>query len=279
MRTLSRPATLLAACLAACGADTRLRQAESYERQGAFAQAAFAFREFAAARPDHPRAAEAHYRAGAALGFGLERCGEAAAEWEAAARLGSEPWSGRAQAALLECPDYFPLAPGTEWEYVDSQTGGANMREVVTATAAPKGLGGALVRRIYAGSRLFVTRRLSYAKADWAVREVADPARPQAGVPVLRFPFRKGMRWTSGGRVTFVVEADDARPKTRAGTFERCLKVKAQAAGLAGSWKFDYYCPGVGRVLTTIAGPGFENPNSELKSFKRPGRDKVESRE
>jgi hypothetical protein len=32
-------------------------------------------------------------------------------------------------------------------------------------------------------------------------------------------------------------------------------------------WRFDYYAPGVGRVKTTLGGPGYENPNAELSRY------------
>ena len=39
------------------------------------------------------------------------------------------------------------------------------------------------------------------------------------------------------------------------------------APGLPSSWKVDYYAPGVGRILTTLATPSFERRNTELLSY------------
>ena len=55
--------------------------------------------------------------------------------------------------------------------------------------------------------------------------------------------------------------------KVQAGAFSGCLKVRRRTSGQA-SWVFDYYCPGIGRVKTTIGIPGGENPNTELAEYK-----------
>ena len=56
---------------------------------------------------------------------------------------------------------------------------------------------------------------------------------------------------------------------TIGGTFHDCIKVREAQAGLP-AWRYDYYAPGIGRVRTTVAGPRFEKPNTELKSAKIP---------
>ena len=61
--------------------------------------------------------------------------------------------------------------------------------------------------------------------------------------------------------------ADAAEAETAAGKFTGCLKVREETQGF-DSWRFDYYCPGVGRALTTVAGTDFENPNTELLSYE-----------
>ena len=33
------------------------------------------------------------------------------------------------------------------------------------------------------------------------------------------------------------------------------------------TWRYDYYCPDVGRAKTTIGGRGYENPNTELLRY------------
>ena len=60
----------------------------------------------------------------------------------------------------------------------------------------------------------------------------------------------------------------DAAVRVRAGEFLHCVKVREQPEGASPSWKYDYYAPGVGRILTTVAGKGFENPNTELISYQ-----------
>jgi hypothetical protein len=53
----------------------------------------------------------------------------------------------------------------------------------------------------------------------------------------------------------------------KAGTFHGCVKVREREAANRNSWKYDYYCPGVGKVKTSVAGPGYENSNTELLRF------------
>ena len=161
------------------------------------------------------------------------------------------------------------------------------MREVVIATAAVRAVEsgegpdeaetsvkeGALIRSIFAGKRLFRKTRTFYVKADWAVRERVDPEDREGSLTLIKYPFTVGTKWSTlhgGRRVLFSIEGAGVSAQTRAGRFTGCLKVKSQVSGISAAWKFDYYCPGVGRVLTTVAGPGFENPNTELASFKRP---------
>ena len=239
-------------------------RAEELEKKGAFAQAAVAFRDFARADPENRRAGEALYRAGVDMGWRLGVCAEARPMWEDSARTGQMPWSGMAKLALVNCPDYFPVMPGTTWTYVDTQTGGANMREVVRAREK---VGGTVLlsREMYAGHNLYEAREQPVVKSGWEIRE--GPA------VMLRFPFVKGAHWEAKqGKATFLctVAETDAKARTRTGSYRDCLKLKVQVAGINTAWKYDYYCPGIGRVMTTVAGPGFERPNTELSEFHRP---------
>ena len=63
--------------------------------------------------------------------------------------------------------------------------------------------------------------------------------------------------------------ARGADTRTRAaGVFSGCLKVRERNSAFKTSWRYDYYCPGVGRVKITIGGPDFENPNTELLRYE-----------
>ena len=91
-----------------------------------------------------------------------------------------------------------------------------------------------------------------------------EPAGERA--PILRYPYHEGLSWQArrGGKLfTYRIDAAGVAVSVKAGSFTGCLKVKSSAAG-DPAWVFDYYCPGVGRVKTTVGVPEGENPNTEL---------------
>lgn len=248
----------LAALLAAC---SPLERAERLEKAGRLSEAAEAFEE--AARSARAEEAPKELLEAGRLWARLGDCGRAVPVFEDAAKLFGEPWRSKAKAELLVCPDYIPLVAGSTWTVGDSETGGANMRqEFKTLSAAPDGTGEVEVR-IYAGRKLFSTTRRSVRKADWRIEE-SD----KAGAPtvVLRYPFQAGTTWEAlrgDKKVRFTIDSATETVKVAAGRYSGCLRVKEQIEGM-GSWTYTYYAAGVGRVLTTVAGKGYENRNAEL---------------
>lgn len=256
--------------LAACGADQEFRKAGYLESARRHPEAARAFQGFARRYPADPRAAEALVRAGRIHARVFGRCREARPLYEQAARhFGSlGPWPGLARRGLLDCPNYFPLQDGARRVYVDSQTGGRNMTLDFRVAASGDGERGEAVGAYYAGKTRFQGYRRRYEKADWAIWESEGMDR----VRLLRYPFQVGMSWreSRNGRATeFLVESDAERVEVLAGRFFPCLKVRERLEG-AAAWKYEYYAPGVGRVKTTVGGPGFEHSNTELKSYSPP---------
>ncbi|MBI3552807.1 MAG: hypothetical protein HY077_09835 [Elusimicrobia bacterium] len=227
------------------------------------------YEKFLKDRPDDPRAAEVHVRAGE-LYSGLHRCLEARRHFEAAARgfPKLEPWAARAKGGIMGCPDYFPLESGRVWVYGDSASRGKNMRLDAEVRLSSGGAGGTILTALYAGAKQIRVERAEYKKADWMVLQRAEGD----WVPILRYPFKKGEAWNAlrgGDPLAYRIEDDDAKVKTVAGTFTNCLKVREFNRKFKGSWKYDYYAPFVGKVATTVAGPGFENPNTELVKFSQ----------
>lgn len=272
----ARPALIAAAVLAATAAFALAvfgRAAYHFqlalwdEARGRAPAAIGHFEAFLAARPEDPRAAQAHVEAGR-LYAGMQRCLEARRHFEAAARgfPDLQPWAQRARLGLMQCPDYFPLTPGRTWVYGDSASKGRAMRlewEVLSSSAGAGAVGTAL----YAGSRRLTAAEVRYDVDGWTLWQTDSDGR----YALLEFPYAKGRVWTArrGSRfLTYRIEAVDAAPRTAAGAFTGCLKVRETTRGLKGAWRYDYYCPFVGRVLTTVAGPGFENPNTELLSYR-----------
>jgi tetratricopeptide (TPR) repeat protein len=260
-----RLALLLAVALSA-GCDSYHYHAGRFDdvRRRPFA-AIRHYEQFLADRPNDPRAVEIHVRAGE-IYMDLRRCLEARRHFEAAARgwPNLQPWYDRAAGGIMACPDYFPLEEGRAWVYGDSASRGKNMRLDAQVRVSSGAAGGQVTSALYAGKKVIRTDRAEYKKSGWMVlqRSGADD-----WAPILRYPFRAGETWKAKrGRdsLVYTIVADDARVKTVAGVFTGCLKVKEFNPAIKGSWKYDYYAPFVGRVATTVGGPGFENPNTEL---------------
>lgn len=240
----------------------RYRRARYYEGVQRYPAALQEYEKLLAQSPEGARAAEAHVRAGELYARKYQRCVEARRHFEAAGRLApAEPWAGRARAGLMDCPDYFPLDSGRTWVYGDTQSGGKFMRLEWDLREA-KGDSGVVLASLFAGSRKLRSESAQYAKKDWMVLE--------GGAPILRYPYRVGASWEArrgGERLRYRIEAVGETVTTKAGTFEDCIKVREINVKLPRSFKYDYYAPFVGRVKTTVGGPGFENPNTELIRF------------
>lgn len=261
-------AFVLALSLSAC--DTYHYVAGTWQEDSRRPVAALKHYEvFLADRPKDPRACEVRLRA-AALYRGFGRCPEARAHWETAARdfPRMTACTDRAKLALLTCPDYFPLDLGRTWVYVDSASGGKAMRldwEVRRATGSVRG---AVTTALYAGNRRIRDASESYAKENWAAWRT-DVKPPE---PFLRYPFAEGQAWSAKRGETgvdWLIVSASAEVRTKAGSFKDCLKVRERDRRFPKTWRYDYYCPDVGRVKITVGGPGFENPNTELLRFDK----------
>ncbi|MBI5884229.1 MAG: hypothetical protein HZB91_14130 [Elusimicrobia bacterium] len=265
-----RPFLLL--CLAALlgGCDSLdLARAARDARAQKYLPAIKHYERFAARQPDDPRTAEALVRAADIYAGNLNRCLEARRHYEAALRRfpDAEPWAARAKAGLMACPDYFPISAGRRWTYGDTASLGKNMRLELDIKTSSGSVSAEMGTALFAGAKNIRSEVLVYAKKDWAVWEIGQDRR----VPILKFPFTAGHAWSARSgedTVEYRIESDDARVETAAGEFTGCLKVKEFNPMFGGSWKYDYYAPFVGRVKTTVGGPGFENPNTELIEYK-----------
>lgn len=267
---MTRRVLLLALAAAALGGcDTYHFLAGTWQEDARKPTAALKHYEaFLADRPKDPRSCEVRLRAAAIdRAFGL--CGDARRHWETAVRdfPRVEECASRAKLALLTCPDYFPLDAGRTWVFVDSASGGKAMRldwEVRRSTPT----GGSILTQLFAGNKRIREATETYQKEDWAIWRVDGGAREA----FLRYPFSAGQTWSgrrAGAAVDWTVESADAPVTVAAGRFSHCLKVREHDRRFARTWRFDYYCPDVGRVKTTVGGPGFENPNTELQRFDK----------
>jgi hypothetical protein len=253
-----------------CTAGMDFRSGLRSEKKGRFALAAAAYERFLERRPDGARSPEAAYRAGRIYAEEFGRCEQAVPLFEQAARRagapGSAPWAELGRLALLSCPEFFPIRQGASWVYVDSLSGGKNMRLEVSVRDSSACVRAELVGAYYAGKQRFKGYRRSSEREGWYIWESDQGGRQ----PILRYPFHRGQRWEArrrDGPISFEIVDDSAAVHVKAGSFKGCLKVKSQVAGFP-SWVYDYYCPGVGRVKTTVGVPGVENANTELASYK-----------
>ena len=280
------PLLLFSAC-----SDLEFRQARRLEDKREFDRAAASFERVLEKSPGGARETEVLVRLGRIYAEEFGRCERAVPLFEAAARMGapssrrppttfpmaagtaslpappergrapSVDWPALARRALMSCPDYFPLRDGARWVFVDSQSGGANMRLDIALSRSSSTANAA--GAYFAGRERFKEYRRSYEVEDFILWE-GEPAGERA--PILRYPYHEGLSWQArrGGKLfTYHIDAAGVSVSVMAGSFSGCLKVKSSAAG-DPAWVFDYYCPGVGRVKTTVGVPEGENPNTEL---------------
>ena len=229
---------------------------------------------FLASRPRDPRSCEMRLRAAELYRLTFGRCQEARRHYEAAARdfPRVNACVERAKAGLLQCPDYFPLDRGRTWVYVDSDTKGKAMRLDWEVRRSSGLAGGMILTALFAGNKRIKEGAESYLKEDWAVWRAGGGGREA----ILRYPYFEGQTWR-GARLTgktktgveWRVVSSSAAVKVAAGAFTDCLKVREHDLRYPQTWRYDYYCPDVGRVKTTVGGPGYENPNTELFRFDK----------
>lgn len=260
-----RPLVLAAAAVLLAGCDAYHYLAGTWrEDTRRPVEAVRHYEAFLASRPKDPRSCEVRLRLAELYRRTFGRCEEARVHYETAARdfPRQAECLNRARAGLLSCPDYMPVEAGRTWVYVDSESGGRALRQEAETGASS----GTITTGFFAGNNRVLVKTESYAKADWAVWRADKDGRE----PILRYPYNEATRWTvKRGRseVEYLVTSSSAAVKTRAGEFTGCVKMRERELRNKNAWKYDYYCPGVGRVKTTVGGPGYENPNTELLRF------------
>jgi tetratricopeptide (TPR) repeat protein len=231
------------------------------------AQAIKHYEKFLASKPKDPRSCEVRLRAAEIYRRVFSRCEEARAHYEAAARdfPKQQACVSRAKASLMLCPDFFPTDDGRTWVYVDSASKGRAARfewEARSSTATA----GSITSSLFAGDKRIQQKIDRYEKADWAVWRVESGNREA----ILRYPYVEAQGWSAQRgktKIEYLVASASEAVKVAAGSFTGCLKIRERDLAFKSSWKYDYYCPGVGRVKTTVGGPGYENPNMELSRF------------
>jgi len=258
--------TILAALLAAGGCAPRYDDAVVLEGQGQLLKAARKYTAFAQARPKDPAAPKALMAAAGIYSLKLGLCAESKPLLENLARnYPAFKMPEDVFRRIFICPDYFPSEAGRKWTYGDSQTLGRNARQEI-AVVDHTTRGAALSVAFYAGKTLVNKQKKDYrfSGLDFVERQGGKDT------VLLSYPLAAGKTWaTSGpeGRLEFRVEQAGLNVKAKAGTFDDCVKVRRRVAGQP-AWVYEYYAPWTGRVLTAVAGKGYENRIMELLSYE-----------
>jgi hypothetical protein len=241
-------------------------EAVKLEKQGLSIKAAVYYEMFAKKHPSDSKAPESLLKSADIYSKKFRLCHKSMPIYEHIIR--NYKHSGvvdMANMGLFVCPDYFPLARERKWTYGDSQTGGENMKQQVHI----KSLGTSKVitqTLIYAGKNLVQTLDKIYLFSGLEFIE------RQSGFDtiILKYPITQDTEWISKKpeqAVKFKVERVGLKVRVRAGEFTDCIKMKQQVEGIS-SWVYEYYAPWVGKVLVTVAGPGYENRVMELISYE-----------
>lgn len=253
-------------CLAACGGRYHYEEAENFEKQGLFLKAAGYYSIFAEKNPADVKAPDALFRAAGIYSGKFGLCHKSRPIFEKLLKNYPDfPLRPAAMKGLFICPDYFPIDRRLAWTYGDSETGGANARQetrVIEMSPSGASIGTAL----YAGRTLVAKQTKKYRISNNELIE----KRGGFDTIVLRYPIEKGAAWVSvsaGQKTAFTVQSTGVSVKVRAGRFDNCVKIKQQVEGQP-SWIYEYYAPQTGKILTAVAGKGFENRVTELLKYE-----------
>ncbi len=264
---MKKALTIFSAAMLLAGCHVhKFKEGEILEKQARPLQAAASYESFAVKRPGDPNAAEAFYRA-ARLYAGLGLCARSAPLYERLLRHYPDfSERGKAERGLFICPDYFPLDRAKAWKYGDSETGGKNALQVYSVT----GRGPDWIKAdvtILAGETLVQKSERRYELKETDLLEKTG----ESSTLTLSYPVETGKAWTTsegGNRLFMRVERTGVKVTVRGGDFDNCAKVRRAIAGMP-SWIYEYYAPGVGRVLTSVAGDDFENRVTELIEYEQ----------
>jgi hypothetical protein len=268
--------SILAAVSSGCSPDRELNRAEKMEKSGKVYKAWERYQEFAAKHPNHARAPEAVFRAGWVAQTQFNDCFMANTFYdEVATRYpDSDPWARAAALQKNNCPDYFPLIPGSQWVEVDSDSKGQNARIEITCepvSGESKILpseAGVLVRQFYAGEKKSLSTKATYRKDQMELHEFRGEKTTSPTV-LLKWPIEANARWSTqvDGRVArYELATMSANVSVAAGDFDDCLVVRSFFPG-DNAVKNEYYAPGVGRVLTSVITSKGEKRITELSRY------------
>ncbi len=260
-----------------CGPGTKFNQAQKLEKKGKPYRAWETYQEFVARYPTHEKAPEALFRAGWLAQKYLNDCFAANTFFERVMEQypQSDPWAKAASMQKLNCPDYFPLIPGSRWVEGDRESSGQIARTEITCNAlgrshrALPSESGTLVFAYFAGGKQFKTNSKVYRKTEGELLEYSSEDDPRFKT-ILKWPLSADQKWTTrADEKSFHYEVKEAgiTVKVVAGEFKNCVKIGSFAEGSGGVVTNEYYAPNVGRILKTISTSSGETRVTELLSY------------
>jgi len=262
-----------------CGPKNQFQAARQWEEKGQYHKAWNEYQEFVAHYPEHPLAPEALFRIGWVTQIGLRDCYMANIFYQ---RVNveypqSDPWARAASLQQLNCPDFFPLIPGGRWKEGDSDTKGKIAKTIIECSSLSKSKGSfpsekaKVVRTFYSGDKKFRSVQFVYRKEKNVLSEYVSEKDPRAKT-ILKWPLKVGTQWRTkmaGRFFHYEVVAINQNVRVAAGNFSGCVKI-GSSVGQSVGLRFEYYAPGVGRVLTTLSTKSGEKRNTELLSYEIP---------
>lgn len=255
-----------------CSPQSQLNRAKKLEQKGRYEKAWHAYQQVAAKNPETAQAPEALYRAGLVARKRLGDCYIAETFFDRVMQqYPQSDWAKPAGLQKQNCPDYFPLVADSQWTEVDSETKGKNARIEIRCKGLADEAEATLARTYFAGDKEVSQTQFLYKKANGELVEYQSEKDP-IGKVILKWPAKVGAKWRTTGygkAIDYEIKSMSEKVKVEAGEFTDCLKVQSSIVGLGGASTFEYYAPGVGRVLTTVSGKGdAEQRITELKFYR-----------
>lgn len=237
------------------------------EKHGMPARAAETYEAFAEKHPEDLKAPQAFFNAAKIYSLTYHLCHKSKPLYERLIRdYPDYPFLSQAKKNIFMCPDYYPLGKSDKWVYGDSQTGGENMRQNVKLISY-NDAAFMTETSFYAGAK-FVQKNLNV--YNFSDNEVIRREKDFSTI-ILKYPVVKNKKWEAkrkNQKINYEIVATGLEVGVKAGVFKNCVKVKERAENSA-SWLYTYYAPWVGKILTVVAGKGFENRVEELINYEK----------
>ena len=256
-----------------CGVEYKFNRAKNLEKDGRYEESIKIYKEIADRYPLNVHVPESLYCAGRIYQQKLKNYTQSQDLFsELLNRFpAADKWKELAVLGIFNSPNYFPLFDENLWVEGDSQSYGKNMR-VERNCKKISGQKYLISNKYYAGEKIVTTVSRYYTKKDYKLHEF-NSADDKESTILLDFPFYKGKTWTTlrdGQKTRFTIVDSSVSVKVHAGKFDNCLKIREENLSFPSAYKYKYYAPELGYILTTVASvkEPAERRHSELLSSK-----------